>query len=78
MAKARVGIKTEKTYHLELTEEEALFLARVFSKISGSVDSGPRKHSDAISKALYEHGIHWSDSKDKFIGSLNAIDYLGE
>lgn len=49
----------EPRYTLELTEDEALTLARTLSRVGGHPRLSARKHTDTIARELREVGIHW-------------------
>lgn len=44
---------------LNITEDEAVFLATVLRCVGGSRTDSPRKHQLAISDALYDYGIEY-------------------
>ncbi|MFD5308163.1 hypothetical protein [Streptomyces ardesiacus] len=67
MAKATTETTREvieqRTVTLVLTDQEALTLAVVLGKVGG-VQSGPRRHTEAILEALERHaGVKWFDAQ---------------
>jgi hypothetical protein len=59
MAKATTKSQqiTTKSYVLELSEDEAHALAAVLTKVGGSQEDSPRKHTEAVHRALDAQGV---------------------
>jgi len=61
MAKAVARTVTKKSYTLELSEEEAMVLRALFSKVGGDFGEGtPRSAMHDVSVALDEAGVTFS------------------
>lgn len=63
---------TEEYINLEISLEEAQFLADVMSKIAGNVELSRRKHANDISDSLGEVGIYCKFLKE------SEKDFSGE
>lgn len=55
-------VTTVEGVRLDITKEEAQFIADVTSKIGGSTQRSRRRHADALAAALRSAGISWTSS----------------
>lgn len=75
MAKAtREPIVEKETVFLSLTEKEAVVLQTILYKVGGDPYESPRKHSQAISEALYDLSIR----SKPFLGNGEITLFNGE
>jgi len=63
-------------YRLDLTEEEAQFLADVLSKVGGNVDLSRRRYERSIKGALEKADIKWNYAARDMRGT--GIDFEDE
>lgn len=75
MANANVTRKTTVEITgvtLHLSKEEAEAVSAVLAKIGGHPEDSPRKHTEAVAKALTAQGLsyHMSPFKDHLTGTL--------
>ena len=83
MAKAQINYREEAkvviqqvpdTVTIELTVEEACFLATVLTRIGGSSQRTIRHYQDSISQALYELDLDHYKYKSHIQGTLTCIE----
>lgn len=68
MAQASKAVKT--TYTLELSEDEARAMRNILGRVGGPPATTPRKHADALIKALTAVGVVCDYDNDGLTGHL--------